>query len=157
MNKSSYPEYGQYKAMIHRCYDPKNNRYYLYGGRGIKVCASWLGENGFWNFIADLGRRPGEGFSLERLKNDQDYCPGNVKWATKIEQARNKRSNRVFTVDGLTGPLSALAEAFGLPYKTVHARIKSGWEVNKALKTPVITDPAPYLELGRQGNNYASH
>lgn len=82
-------EYTAWTNMMTRCTNPKHNRWHRYGGRGIKVCDRWL--NSYEDFLADVGRRPGPDYSLDRYPNaDGDYEPGNVRWATDGEQARNK-------------------------------------------------------------------
>lgn len=78
-------------AMKERCFNPRNNRYHLYGGRGITVCERWLT---FDNFAADMGVRP-EGTSIDRLDGNGNYEPGNCRWATPTEQNRNLRPRRV--------------------------------------------------------------
>ncbi len=76
--------------MLKRCYSPKDISYKNYGGRGISVCARWRGAEGFVNFLADLGERP-DGMSLDRERSNENYEPGNVRWATAAQQARNRR------------------------------------------------------------------
>jgi len=87
-------EYESWKAMITRCYNEKSIMYYLYGGRGIKVCESWLGDKGPANFIKDMGPRP-KGFSIDRIDTDGDYEPTNCRWASAKTQARNRRSSKL--------------------------------------------------------------
>jgi len=84
------PEYGAWAEMIQRCTNPKQKRYADYGGRGIHVCERWL--NGFENFLADMGRRPTSEHSIDRYpNNDGNYEKTNCRWATRLEQAANKR------------------------------------------------------------------
>lgn len=84
-----------YSAMLRRCHRPGSKSYEEYGGRGISVCARWV--EGFINFLADMGERP-PGTSIDRVDNNGNYEPGNCRWATRGEQARNK-SNTLLTWD----------------------------------------------------------
>lgn len=84
------PERALWRGMISRCYDERNTGYHNYGGRGIKVCDRW--RDSMQAFIDDMGQRP-EGMTLERVNNEGNYEPGNVKWATAKEQANNNRRN----------------------------------------------------------------
>jgi hypothetical protein len=88
---SSHPLHGIYKAMLHRCMNPSNRGYASYGGRGITVCNRWLGPEGLAHFVEDMGERPSKRHTLDRINNDEGYCPENCRWMTWDVQARNKR------------------------------------------------------------------
>ncbi len=77
--------------MLERCYGGCEKSVRLYQKRGIRVCDEWRGDHGFELFLAHVGRRPGDGHSLDRIDNDGDYEPDNVRWATASEQVRNRR------------------------------------------------------------------
>ena len=130
--------YRAWVDMTKRCRKPSGKDIKNYAERGIKVCEHW--ENSFENFLADMGECP-KGLTLDRYpNNDGNYEPGNVRWATVLQQARNTRKNRVFTVNGLTGCLQELADHFGIYRKTVTTRIKRGWSVEDAFLKPLIRD-----------------
>ena len=80
--------YKSYRAMLQRCNNENNTRYDSYGGRGIRVCETWL--ESFDNFLSDMGQRP-DGCSIDRIDVDGDYTPQNCRWATTREQSENKR------------------------------------------------------------------
>lgn len=83
------PEYRAWNHMKDRCYNPNNTRYNDYGGRGITVCEAW--RNSFEEFIADVGNRPNKFSSLDRINNEGNYEPGNVRWTSSTNQASNRR------------------------------------------------------------------
>lgn len=92
------PEYRAWKGMKARCYSKSATGYENYGGRGIRVCRRW--RNSFENFLADMGRKPGERFSLDRLDSNKDYSKDNCRWATFFEQNQNRRGTHVVIFRG---------------------------------------------------------
>lgn len=121
-------------SMIDRCTNPKSTSWGRYGGRGIGVHEDW--KNSFLSFYRDMGPRPSKIHSLERVKNDGNYEPGNVVWATMKEQNRNKRNNRLITYGDVTLPMCAWAEKVGITYGALRLRLNSGWSVERALSEP---------------------
>lgn len=81
-----------------RCLDPNDPRWRRYGGKGVTVAKAWA--DSFEQFYADVGPRPGPGYSLDRVDPDGNYVPGNVRWATNLVQQRNKRTTVMVTYDG---------------------------------------------------------
>lgn len=128
------PEYDVWRKMIRRCYNPKNVGYANYGGRCISVCERW--RETFANFLADMGSRPSPKHTLERTNNDGNYEPGNCRWATRKEQAMNRRNNVHFTIDGITKCLSEWAEQNGKLSSTVYYRMQQGMDIKSALTKP---------------------
>lgn len=119
-----------WSLMVQRCTNQRNPAFANYGGRGITVCPEWLE---FAGFFRDMGHPP-SGLTLERSDNERGYSPDNCRWATRAEQARNKRTNRVIELDGVAMPLVAWCETQGLKYWTVHARLRRGATAQEALR-----------------------
>lgn len=117
--------------MNSRCHNPKASKYEYYGARGIVVCDEW--RNDFEAFLRFMGLRPSPKHSIERDKGDVGYEPGNCRWATKIEQANNRRNNRMLTFNGRTMSMADWARELGIGRATLKMRLKSGWSVEETL------------------------
>ena len=130
-----FPEYGIWLNMRRRCYNVNDAYYPTYGGRGIKVCAAW--RNNFVAFFKYIGRRPSSKHSLDRFPDQNgDYRPGNVRWATMIQQNRNRRSNRVFRIEGVTKTLTEWLEIAVVSRNTALTRLQKGWRPKRAFFVP---------------------
>lgn len=132
-----------YEAWLHarnRCLNPNDTRYASYGGAGVKFCERW---NDFSVFLADLGECP-PGLTLDRWPNPKgNYEPGNCRWATWLQQARNK--GPFYEFQGVRACLSELCERFNLPYRLLQGRMRRGWSFEQAVSLPVGTFLEPHL------------
>lgn len=133
--RSKTIEYVVWRNMLARCYSKKTGCYPSYGGRGIKVCEAW--RKNFARFLSDVGFKPSARHSLDRIDNDGDYEPGNVRWTTLYVQARNTRKNRVITHNGKSLCLADWANETGINIRTLHSRLGIlGWSTERAFSTP---------------------
>lgn len=128
------PGYRVWAAMLRRCTNANAADYPRYGGRGITVCDRW---RFYENFLADMGPCPA-GLTLDRIDGTRGYEPGNCRWATYQEQNRNRRNNRLVTMNGKTRTLVEWCEIYGRNYDAVKQRInKLKWPADRALLTPI--------------------
>jgi hypothetical protein len=125
------PEYQAWQNMKVRCYWKPGKHYKNYGGRGITVCSKW--RKSFQAFYQDMGLRP-EGYTLERIDNNDGYHPGNCKWATRKENNNNQRSNLMITFSRRTQTASMWCDELKIIRGTLYTRIRNGMDPAEALK-----------------------
>lgn len=118
-----------------RCYNPNTRDFKHYGGRGITICERWPAS--FDNFVADMGLRPA-GHTLERVDNNGPYSPENCVWASRKEQAQNRRVNRMIEFNGETHSISEWERRLGWKPGVLKARLgRLGYSVKEAFAKPV--------------------
>jgi hypothetical protein len=132
---SKTPEYRTWQAMKRRCTSPADAHYSSYGGRGIKVCDRWL--NSFENFLADMGKKPAPKYTLDRIDNNGNYEPSNCRWATRMEQSSNIRSNRRLLFNGEEKTVAEWARTLGTTSTVIFSRLRYGWSVEDTLTKPI--------------------
>ena len=130
--KKDYPlAHNSWRSMRARCLSPVHDAYDRYGGRGVTICKEW--QDDFWQFLSDMGDRPSEEYSLDRIDNDGDYTPENCRWANRTEQANNRRNSLILNVDGEERTLSEWCRDLGLSLSTVQGRLSRGTSPAEAL------------------------
>lgn len=125
-----------WRSMRERCTpsEAARQRYPRYAGRGITVCDRW---SRYENFFADMGPRPSKNHSLDRIDNDGNYEPDNVRWATQREQMNNTSHCRLLTYKDETLTAAQWARRIGLARGVFYARLRLGWSIEKAIETPL--------------------
>lgn len=138
--------YKTWQNMKSRCNNPKASKYYLYGGKGIKICEEWT-ENfiSFYNWAMENGYK--EGLTIDRIDANKNYCPENCRWATYKEQnshldtkSKDFFSEVLIEYNGEKLNLTDWANKIGINPKTLHARYERGWSIKRMLETPVIKE-----------------
>ena len=127
--------------MRDRCHNPNGTSWKNYGGRpdhAVRVCPRWDNlEDGFQNFLADMGLRPSAMHEIDRTNNDGDYEPGNCRWVEHKPQLRNRRNNHLVTLNGKTQCVAAWCDELGIKYPTLTNRLNRGWTPERALTASV--------------------
>lgn len=126
------PTYFSWQHMNDRCYNSNHAFYKDYGGRGISVCERW--RKSFTNFLDDMGERPSKLHTIDRIDGNGNYEPDNCRWATRKEQARNRKTNRLIAFNGVTRTLAEWSELTGINREKISWRIDHGWPIEKAMK-----------------------
>jgi hypothetical protein len=130
--------------MIQRCHNPSNSSYPGYGAKGISVCQRW--RDNFINFYEDMGPRPSNLHSIDRIDNNKGYSPCNCRWADRDKQQSNKSTNKNVTYNGVTKCVAHWEKALGMNKGTLRERFKRGWSVEQAIETPVAAWNRPRKE-----------
>lgn len=128
------PEWTLWNHIKQRCGNPNHSHYAYYGARGITVCQEW--RDSYEVFLAHVGRRPSAKHQLDRINNDGNYEPGNVRWATKTEQMNNRRNNHFVEWNGQRRTIAQWSQALGVPFARIRTRLKRGWSIERTLTTP---------------------
>ena len=124
---SHTPIHNQWCGIKQRCFNPHKQAYKNYGRRGITMYPAWIHDfQAFYDYVSKLPHYGEKGYSLDRINNDGNYEPGNLRFADKFTQARNKRNNVIVEYQGQKMTLPEAAEKSGLPYKTLFHRHKIG-------------------------------
>ncbi len=131
----SHPLYAAWSSMKGRCLCPTDQKFPIYGARGIRVCERWASS--FSSFVDDMGQRP-DGTTLERIDTNGHYEPGNCRWATQVEQQNNRRNNRRIEHGGESLTLAEWARRTGINQSTIWLRLRAGWTPERALTEPGV-------------------
>ena len=132
--KRRTPEHIAWQNMIARCKYPNHPSWKRYGARGITVCEKWISS--YESFLSDVGRRPSALHSLERVRTDGNYEPGNVIWATSHEQQRNTSRNVLLEIDGRRMCLRDWAALSSVVEDAIKMRLNRGWSHKDAVFLP---------------------
>jgi hypothetical protein len=134
--RSKTTEHKTWSGMIARCGQSKSYvGEHRYTSRGIKVCSQWLGDNGFQTFLDDMGKRPEDKTSIDRINNDLGYFKENCRWANHEQQQNNRSSNFAVEIDGVSMPLGHAKNLLNsvVSSDTIRKRLSNGWPAKLAI------------------------
>lgn len=154
--------HGLSKSTEHKCWEgikyrcnsskPGTKGYIHYRLRGIKVCDRWSGENGFINFLSDMGPKPSPAHTIERKDFNKDYEPSNCEWLVLQKQARNRRNNTLITINNETKCLAEWCEVYNIDSFVVSKRLLRGWPKDERtfLKYPKFAQMKNNLKMDKE-------
>jgi len=131
--------YRIWQNMKKRCLAKEHSDYAYYGGRGITVCDKWMRFEGFY---ADVGEPPSSRHQLDRVDNDGNYEPCNVRWVSRSQNCRNRRSNRLIEWNGEVKTVAEWSEVLGISQGALRQRLHRGWSIQRAFTKGVKSQPA---------------
>lgn len=126
-----------YYKMKSRCYNKNNSDYFFYGERGILVHKDWLdNRDSFYEYCTTLPNAFIAGFSIDRINNNGNYEPGNIRFVEHVDQCNNRRSNRNYIYNGKEATIAIHARESGLKWEFIRDRLKLGWTIKEAIEIP---------------------
>jgi len=136
--KKDYPEYKNYLSMIRNCSSKEYNTYTI---NNIQICSQWLGKNGFWIFLKDMGEKPSKKHKLFRKDLRKNYFKDNCFWSiTKKRKIKEKKERKLqrnnFNYQGKSYNIASFSKKFNLPYKRTYSRIIAGWDLYDVINEP---------------------
>lgn len=126
------PEVIAFNHAKDRCLNHRNRSFGLYGGRGIEFRFASFNE-----FFQEVGTRPSNRHSIDRINTNGHYEVGNVRWATHKQQCSNRRSNRFLTANNISMTMTQWSEKTAIPFSTIHSRIRRGWCESCSVSVPL--------------------
>lgn len=126
-------EYRCHRRILHKTMNPDYCDYKHYGAKNITCCLRWQGDNGFANFMEDMGPAPTKDHTIERADGTKGYSPDNCSWETRTVQANNRSNSRRLTHNGRTQTMAQWATELGVSRKIIWKRLSLGWSVEEAL------------------------
>lgn len=135
-NKYKTRVYRIWEGMKQRCYNPNFKKRKFYLDKGITVCNEWKNDfMSFYNWAINNGYE--DTLSIDRIDNNKGYYPENCRWATITQQNNNKSINKKYEYKNKVYSLKELSNQFKINKDTLNSRLRNGWNLEKALKTPV--------------------
>lgn len=130
------PEHKTWRSMISRTGSKRDHDTKYWKDISLRMAPEWRGDEGFARFLAHIGRKPSPKHSVDRIDPSIGYIPGNVRWATTTEQARNRRDSTYLTVDGVYQHIEEWLKVSAVAKTSVRRRLAKGWSHKEALFTP---------------------